>query len=190
MSFLRPIDQWFIDEVLPHERHFVAIARRFTRNADDAADLVQEAFVKLFAMDGWSAIANPRGYVGRMIYNLAVEKVRRARIVDIRQMPDLAALELADDAPDGFRVAAGKDEVARMHRALAALPQRCRTVFVRRRFNEELPREIAGDLGISLSTYEKRFARALELLTRALTPVEKAPEAAPADQQSGDAQAN
>lgn len=166
---LRPIDRWFVDEVLPHERAYLDYARRTLRD-EDAGDLVQEAYAKLFTLDGWTAIANPPGYVMRMIRNIAIERIRQARVVTMQPMPPTAALEIADDMPDSFRVVAARTQMTRVQCAIASLPERCRIALVRRRLAEETPREIASDLGISISTFEKRLARAVELLTHALTP--------------------
>jgi RNA polymerase sigma factor (sigma-70 family) len=173
MTGLRPRDRWLIDHVLPHEQRYLAVARRITRGSEQAADLVQEALVRLMTIDGWAAISDPRAYVIRSIHNIAMEQVRRAKIVEFQQLAEIDTVDLSDDAPDAFRVAAGHDQVARLHKALALLPERCRTVFVRRRFRDQSPREIADDLGISLSTFEKRLARAMYLLARAVEPGDK-----------------
>lgn len=166
---IRPIDRWFLDEVLPHERAYVDFARR-TLRTEDASDLVQEVYEKLLTLDGWAAIANPPGYVMRMIHNLAIDRIRQARVVALQPMPSPTELEIADDMPDSFRIVAAKAQMARVHHAISDLPERCRIALIRRRFGEETPREIARDLGISISTFEKRLARAVELLTIRLTP--------------------
>ncbi|PNU03312.1 RNA polymerase sigma factor [Novosphingobium guangzhouense] len=170
---VRPIDRWFVDEVLPHERAYIDYARRTVRNDEEAGDIVQEVYTRLFTLDGWSAIANPPGYVMRMIHNQAIERIRQARVVTMQPLPAPVLFEIADDTPDPFRVVAGRTQMARVQQAIAALPERCRIALVRRRFAEETPREIASDLGISVSTFEKRLARAVELLTHALTPQDR-----------------
>ncbi len=170
MSALRPIDRWFIDEVLPHEPAFLDAARRLERDPDAASDLVQEAFVRLFAMDGWASIGNPRHYVLRMLRNISIERLRRAKIVEFQRISEIDDFDVEDDAPDQFRTLSGREMVARVNAALGSMPERCRTVFIRRRFDEQPPREIASELGISLSTMEKRLARAVVLLGRALNP--------------------
>jgi RNA polymerase sigma factor (sigma-70 family) len=180
----RPLDRWLIDEVLPHEARFLATARRLTRSQEEAADLVQDALVRLMAVDGWAAIANPRAYVTRQIHNIAIERMRRARIVEFQQLAEIDTIDLHDDSPDPFRVLAGRDQVERLASALDGLPERCRTVFVRRRVREQAPGEIARDLGISVSTFEKRLARALYLLTRALDPGDAGPDDIDTDQDS------
>ncbi len=179
---VRPIDRWFVDEVLPHERAYVDYARRTMRNDDEAGDIVQEAYSKVIMLDGWAAIANPPGYVMRTIRNLAVERIRQARVVTMQPLPSPTILDIADDTPDSFRIVAGEKQMARVQQAISALPERCRVALVRRRFAEETPREIASDLGISISTFEKRLARAVELLTYALTPQNRCPDGQPSEE--------
>jgi RNA polymerase sigma-70 factor (ECF subfamily) len=108
--------------------------------------------------------------MARMLRNLAIERIRRAKIVDFRQFVDADHLNLPDDAPDPQRIVEDREALSDFRQALDRLPERCRDVFVRRRIEEQAPREIAAELGLSLSTLEKRLARAIELLTRALEP--------------------
>lgn len=169
MSSLRPIDRWFIDEVLPFEKRYLGAALRLARDAEEARDIVQEAYVKLFGIDGWSAIQSPPGYVLRMIRNIAIERMRRAQIVRFQQLAEIDSHDIPDDAPDPFREASGRHEVRRLKAALESLPERYRTVVIRRRLGEESPRQIAQATGQSLSTLEKRLARGMQLLTAALS---------------------
>jgi RNA polymerase sigma-70 factor (ECF subfamily) len=170
MPALRPIDRWFIDEILPHEDGFRLAARRLEREPDAAEDLLQEAYARLYSVDGWASIASPRHYLLRMLRNLSVERLRRAKIVHFQRISEIENFDIADERPCPFREAAGRDMVARIGEALAKMPERCRTVLIRRRFDHQSPTEIARELGISLSTLEKRLARAVVLLGRALDP--------------------
>jgi RNA polymerase sigma-70 factor (ECF subfamily) len=168
MPKLRPIDRWFIDEVLPYERRYIAAARALTDNEDEARDLVQEVYVKLFSLDGWAAIESPVGYVLRMLRNLAIEHLRRAKIVRFRQLTESDAQNVWDESPDAFRVMAAHEQLSKVMEALEKLPECCRAVLVRRRFADETPTQIARATGESLSTLEKRLARGMQLLTQAL----------------------
>ena len=152
-------------------------------NDDEASDIVQEAYEKLIMLDGWAAIGNPPGYVMRMIRNLAIDRIRRARVVAMQPLPPPTSPDLADERPDSFRVVAAQIEMARVQQAISTLPERCRVVLVRRRFGEETPCGIASDLGISISTFEKRLARAVELLSHLLTSKGWRPEEQPAGKQ-------
>lgn len=168
MSYLRDLDRWFIEEVLPHEATYLAHARRFCGNADDAADLVQDAYAKLFGLENWSGLASPKAYALTMIRNLAIQKLRRARVVSIRQIAGLDAGDLADEAPNAQRQTIDREQLRRLLKAVERLPDRCRQIVIMRRFEDKPPQEIARQLGLSLSTVEKRLARGMFLLSQAM----------------------
>jgi RNA polymerase sigma factor (sigma-70 family) len=168
VKHLRPIDVWFIERVLPLEPMLLASARRLVDDPDAARDLVQEAFTRVLAMEGWARIEAPHAYLLRMMKNLAIEKLRQARIARFDQLSHVDTFDTADEAPDAFRVVSGREQLARLNAAVARLPERCRRVFVLRRVEERSPRDIARLLGVSLSTLEKRLARAHVLIAQAL----------------------
>lgn len=166
MPIIRPIDRWFVDEVMPHEAGYLAFARRLTGSKEEARDLVQEAYLRLFAAGGWAGIVNPQAYVHRSIRHIVIDRLRRAKIVDFQQFVEADHGQLHNDVPDQFRVAAGKEALKKFSEVLFQLPDRCREVFIRRRVQEQSPAEIAEDLGVSVSTLEKRLARAIYLLAQ------------------------
>ncbi len=168
MPILRPIDRWFVDEVLPHEPQFIAMATRLLNDSEAGRDLVQDVFLKLMATNCWSSIDNPSAYVRRMLRNTAIERIRRAHIVSFQQLSEIDALEIGDEAPDPFRVAAGREEITRTQAALDSLPEPGRSLLIQRRLEDRSPIAMSRESGISLSTLEKRLARAYHLLTRAL----------------------
>jgi RNA polymerase sigma factor (sigma-70 family) len=171
VSQLRPIDTWFIAEILPLEPALLAAARRLVDDPDEARDLVQDAFMRVLAIEGWARIDAPHAYMLRMLRNLTIERLRRARIARFDQLSQLEGFDIADDAPDPYRVLSGREQLARLNAALKTLPERCRRVFVMRRIEGRSPHEIAERLGESPSTLEKRLARAHYLIARALSPV-------------------
>ncbi|MET4897858.1 RNA polymerase sigma factor [Sphingomonadaceae bacterium jetA1] len=176
MSWLRPIDAWFASAILPHEPDLLRQARRWAADEDEARDLVQEAYVQLFQLTAWDGIANPAAYTVRIIRNCALQRMRRARIVPIRQFAGLEELDLADPLPDSFAVAAGREEWRRLTAGIDALPPACRRVVLMRKFDDMPPRAIAEKLGLSLSTVEKQLARGIELLSRTMrASAEQAP---------------
>jgi RNA polymerase sigma-70 factor (ECF subfamily) len=174
MAVLRPIDSWFLTQVLPHEAQFLSVARRLLRNSDDAQDLVQEVFTRLFVMEGWAVIASPRAYVLRMVRNLAIERIRRSRIIEFQQLADSEALNLADETPDPFRAACASDQVQRILAVLDKMPPMYRSVLIQRRLDERPISELARQMGMSASTLEKRLARAIYLLNAGLRADEPA----------------
>lgn len=172
MTPLRPIDRWFIDEILPHEALFLRAARRVTASRSEAEDLVQEAYCRLFEGNGWALSLDPRAYTIQTIRNLAMSQMRRARIVEFSQLIETENLAVPDENPDAFRIAAGREAVARASEALEAMPERCRTAVVQCRVQGETPTSVAATMGLSLSTLEKRLTRGLKLLAAALYPAD------------------
>lgn len=187
MSHLRPIDTWFIEQVLPLEPVLLAAARKLVDEADAAGDLVQEAFVRVLASEGWARIEAPRPYMLRMMRNLAIERLRRARVARFDQLSQLEGFEVPDEAPDAYRVLVGRQQMAALNAALKRLPERCRRVFVMRRIEDHSPGEIARRLGVSVSTLEKRLARAHLLIAQALVPAVEETRAAPVAKAEGGA---
>lgn len=170
MSPIRPIDRWFIDEVLPHEGAFLKAALRIEKNTEDAHDLVRDAYTRLFSLDGWASIASPRHYTLKMVRNLALERVRRSKVVRFEQFSDIQNLEVTDESPSQHRVVASRDLMHRIVGAINRMPERCRAALVLRRFEEQSAMDAASQLGISVSTLEKRLARSIVLLTEAVSP--------------------
>jgi RNA polymerase sigma-70 factor (ECF subfamily) len=187
VSHLRPIDTWFIEQVLPLEPVLLAAARKLVDDADAAGDLVQEAFVRVLASEGWARIEAPRPYMLRMMRNLAIERLRRARVARFDQLSQLEGFEVPDDAPDAYRVVVGRQQMAALNAALKRLPERCRRVFVMRRIEDQSPGEIARRLGVSVSTLEKRLARAHRLIAQALVPATEEVRDAPVAKAEGGA---
>lgn len=150
---------------------FVRLASRIERDSEEAKDIVREVYARLISMEGWASIANPRLYAAKMVRNLALERARRAKIVQFKQFSDFTDFDVIDDSPSQHRVVAAQDLMQRIIRAVDAMPERCRAALLLRRFSNRSASEAALELGISISTLEKRLARSIVLLTQALGPL-------------------
>jgi DNA-directed RNA polymerase specialized sigma24 family protein len=84
---------------------------------------VQEVFTRLFVMEGWATIATPRAYVVRMLRNLAIERIRRSRIVEFQRLADVDSLNFVGEAPDPFRATDAREEMQRMWAELHIRPE-------------------------------------------------------------------
>ena len=170
LRWLREVDRWFIDSVLPHGASFRAYARRLIGDASEAEDLVQEAYAQVLSGADWRRIVSPDRFILRTIRNLACDRVRRANVVHFK---DVAALEAAPDPlPGPAEQVQDRDELQRVLAAVQRLPPQCRKVVLMRRAEGLSPREIAEKLRISVSTVEKHLAKGLRLLTHILADEE------------------
>ncbi|WP_067182218.1 SigE family RNA polymerase sigma factor [Microtetraspora niveoalba] len=125
-----------------------------TGNADDAADLVQEALLRLG--DAWKRVVrkdDPEGYVRTVMARQHISWWRRRR----RE-------HLVADTPEHGYTDPLLDGDAGLWKEIAGLPPKQRAVLVLR-YYEDLPdAEIARILGVSRGTVRSQASRALDKL--------------------------
>lgn len=166
MKWLREIDRWFIDAVLPHEGALVALGRKLLGSSDAAHDLVQDVLIEVIADRKWQSIVNPRVYLMRMVYTRALSVLKRRKIVPFAPLPTFETLFFADAAPDAFAVVDGRQKVELVMAAIDELPPQCREAFMLCRVHGYSSEEAAAVLGISASSVRTHVARGLALITR------------------------
>ncbi len=153
---------WFRREILPLEPQLLAYARRFCRDGEaDPEDLVHDAFAKAIAYKAWREVLNPAAFAARIVRNVALDSLRRRKILTITAVADFERLSLVDEAPTQEDVAVGRDELRQLQEAIAELPVQCRKVFTLRKVYNLSPRQIAERLGLSVSTVEKHLVKGL-----------------------------
>jgi len=168
MSWLRDVDRWLCDEVLPHKHAYLALARRLTRNAEAASDIVQDVYAEVLQGDTWKTARDPKAFVLRIVYCRSVNWVNRQKIVPLHPLPEYEGLLYADFGPDAFDKLSGREELEAVLEILADMPTRCRQVITMRRIEELPPREIARRLGIDLVTVRRHMARGVAILAERL----------------------
>ncbi len=160
-------------QVLPHEADVRAWLRRSGSSAADIDDVIQETYCRLAALDSIVHIVSGRAYFFRTARNIAIEKIRRARIVRIDSVTEIDALNVVDEEPSPERVVAGRRELGRVQQLIEGLPERCRQVFTLRRIHGLSQRETARKLGVTENVVEMQSARGLRLILRALSEVQQ-----------------
>lgn len=135
--------------------------------AEEAEDLLQDMFVKLAAR-ATGPVAEPRAYLYRMLDNLLLDSRRTSarRVAREGKWTEASpgAGNGADDSPSSERELVARERLRLVSDRLAHLPERTLLVFRRFRIDEMPQREIAGELGISVSAVEKHLQRAYRLL--------------------------
>ena len=160
---------WFRERILPLEPELMARAVRLARRGGpEAEDLVHDTFARAIATKAWREVENPAAFGMRILGNLALDHMRRGRVVAIEAVADVEALGLADDTPDPEATALGRDELRRLAALVGALPPQCRRVFTLRKIYGLSHAEIAARLGLSVSTVEKHLVKGLRLCSEGL----------------------
>lgn len=159
-----------------HYRRLYRIALGYLRQREDALDVVQEAFVKVFqAASRWDGSADAGPWLSRVTVNLAIDRWRRNKrrgqtFSPLAEGDHLEVLAAHGPAPD--RGVAAREASDRMARALETLPERQRAVVVLRHYQELSLEEIATTLGMSLGTVKSSLHRALNRMRASLAGAE------------------
>jgi RNA polymerase sigma-70 factor (ECF subfamily) len=129
---------------------------------DEAEDLLQELFVRL-ETQAIGPVGEPKAYLYRMADNLFLDRRRaETRRAAREQRWGEQDNELR---PTPERELIGRERLAMVSAALAALPERTVEIFRRFRLDGESQRAIGDSLGISLSAVEKHLQRAYRAVT-------------------------
>jgi len=168
MAWLRDIDVWFADHVFAHHQQTRRYAISLVRQPEEAEELVQEAYARLFALEDWAGIANPHAFTLRIVRNLAIERFRRAEVVRLDQSAILHTLEIADQEPTPDVVAMDRSELHHVVKAMEEMPPRMREAMYLRRIEGLPPAQVAERMNISVSTVETHLIKALRLLMQRL----------------------
>jgi RNA polymerase sigma factor (sigma-70 family) len=152
---------WFLNQIFRHRAALHRYLRRFTSGAEDVEDLVQETYVRMYALQDFRNIGSPRALLFRIAHNTAVERARRQSTQATDSVADFESLNVySSEAPADEQI----DSRRRFESFCAAvdrLPPLCRRVFVLRKVYRLSHDEIAEILGVSHSTIEKHVAKGL-----------------------------
>jgi RNA polymerase sigma-70 factor (ECF subfamily) len=155
-----------------HTRKVFGLAYRFTGRADEAEDLTQEIFVKVYqTLHKYREADGPFGaWLMALARNHAIDHYRRGRQERTRRAEDPALVETAPAREEHPVVGLEREERARIvHRGLRALPADLRLPLVLCDLQGLSYDEIATSLGVPLGTVKSRINRArLELAKRLL----------------------
>lgn len=155
-----------------HRATLVAFLRHRTANEADAEEIAQESYIRLlsYGYDDSRPPAVWRALLYRIAANLAVSHFRMRASHQMDRQQSLDGLELASELPSQERMVTAQQELLLVREALAALPPKCRKVFMLSRAHHKSYPEIARLCGISVKMVEKHMSNALGALRRAVVP--------------------
>ena len=163
-------DRWFKEEVLPHEPMLRAWLRTQFPSLTDPDDLVQETFARVLQARAAAPIASAKAFLFTTARNLALDQVRRRKIIGIDALTETTAKFVFDDVPGVSETVGRRQELELLTQAIQSLPERCRQVLTLRKIYGLSQKEIAAQLGISEHTVEAQVGngmrRCAEFLAR------------------------
>jgi RNA polymerase sigma-70 factor (ECF subfamily) len=142
----------------------LARIRRRTRSAEDAEDLLHNAYLRLFAYRAEHEVREPVAFLVQTAANLAIDRHRQRQRLSSRTLESVSG-SLEDNDPLQDEVLAARQRLRRVQAGLERLTPRTRQIFVMHKVEGLKLREIAAKLGITQGAVEKHIAKAVFFLT-------------------------
>ncbi|MBR1378684.1 MAG: RNA polymerase sigma factor [Bacteroidaceae bacterium] len=150
----------FKQRFLPHHRLLYRVAYRLTANQQDAEDLVQDFYLKLWQRrDTLSAEAQNEAYLITMLRNLYRDQQRQKHIATVPL--DAAVDDPPDESHPPFEV---RDEALQVKALIGRLPQKQRTIMQMHLEQESPYDEISQATGLSPGNLRVIVSRAKQTL--------------------------
>jgi RNA polymerase sigma-70 factor, ECF subfamily len=153
-----------------HTRKVFGLAYRFTGRVDEAEDLTQEVFVKVYQMLGRYRESDGAfgGWLAAVARNHAIDHYRRRKQERLRRAEDVEVLERTPANEEHPIEGLAREERARLvHRGLRALPAELRLPLILCDLQGLSYDTISAELSLPLGTVKSRINRArIELAKR------------------------
>ena len=158
--------------VTGQQRYVYSIAMSLMRDPAEAADLTQDAFVRVLKSLGtYRGETKFTTWLYRLVVNIGLDRLRRRGrpLVRMDEDPDfdVASEDPLLDVPD---VVERVEQAAMVRRALDELPDAQRLALTLHYFDELRYEDIADVMGVPLNTVKSHIRRGKERLARALGP--------------------
>jgi RNA polymerase sigma-70 factor (ECF subfamily) len=154
-----------------YQRQVYSIALRMVRRNEDAEDLTQETFVRMFrALDRYDPSRPFAAWLFTIASRLCIDHLRRRRVSPISLFQREAGSEeerMIDVEDPGLKpdeTTSHLEEEQRTRDLIDSLPEHYRIVVMLRHQQDLSYEEIAGALGLPLGTVKARIHRARALL--------------------------
>jgi RNA polymerase sigma-70 factor (ECF subfamily) len=162
------------DLVARQQRRAVRIAYQYLRDAHDADEAVQDAFIKVFThITTYREDLPFEVWFTRILVNacLDLRKSRSRRLrwsVPMSSAPDLPPIDPATPEPTPEQRLVSRERAKEITAAVDSLPDRQRTVFTLCHVAQQTTAEVSQALGLSEATVRVHLFRAVRKLRRLL----------------------
>lgn len=159
-----PLRERFYRDLRPG---LIAFFARRVGSVSEAEDLAQEVYLRL-ARAPEDELRDGSAYVFQIAANLLRDRGRRHSVRNRYVQKVVSDPTREVDQLDPHRVAAGREALSALVRALDDLPERTQKIFLLYRYEQVSRQAIADSFGISVSAVEKHVYRAMALLSERL----------------------
>jgi RNA polymerase sigma-70 factor (ECF subfamily) len=154
-----------------YQKKVFVLTYSFVHDKEDALDLVQETFLKLYQKIGTYRPGHSfEAWLRQIARNLCIDHYRKHTLKRREHESGRTVEEL--DLPDGRGEAGERDRDLKdiLSRCVDKLAERQRTIFILRHYNQLRNEDIASTLGISLGTVKSLHFKAVRNLRGLVGP--------------------
>ena len=185
LAALKAGEEWAFEMMIRvHGARLLMVARRFTRNAPDAEDVLQSAYLNAFrALKDFEGVSRLSTWLHRIVVNTALMRLRSQRRKPEESIETLLPAfqedghhveQFSDWCAPADRLIEREETRTFVRRCIDALPDNPRAVLMVRDIEELPTQEVANLLGLSAAAVKVRLHRARQalstLLRRAYAP--------------------
>lgn len=135
----------------------------------DAEDIVQDAFVRLYSRDARSGpICNITAFLKRTVRNLLFDRYRTPQLLEYVPEEEMSAVP--DEASSPERIVLGRQAWEAVAAELSRIPPKTLEMFLQHRLGAATCRELAQQHKLPRSTIHDQLRQVLDRLTRAARP--------------------
>lgn len=161
-------DQFLAELVALHGTRLEKFLSRKLDNPEDAAEIAQDAFLRLHRMKQPEELDNARAFLFQVASNLAIDQLRR-KTLHFRFMNSEKNLAINGEPPDINAIGASPEQIISAREKLDAiygavdeLPFKTKQAFLLHRRNGLSYNDIARQMDVSVSSVEKYILQALK----------------------------
>jgi RNA polymerase sigma-70 factor, ECF subfamily len=165
----------FTELVKRYEKRVVNYVYRITHRYEEAHDLAQEIFVKVYmALDRYDPKYQFSTWLFRIAQNTAIDALRKKSVVEVpiskpaASDDDTKEREFADTGVSPYRALKNKQLASAIDKAVLELPSDYRELIQLRHFAELSYEEIASMKKLPLGTVKNKLFRARNMLKETL----------------------
>jgi RNA polymerase sigma-70 factor (ECF subfamily) len=161
MSNTPEYDRWFRQEVEIHHEALRAWLRGRFPGVTDLDNLIQETMTRVWRAQTAGNVSAPRALLFTTAHNLAIDQLRRQKIVPMEAIAEIAGLPVYEESLTPAEATARNQELELLTQAIQSLPEKCRQVLTLRKIYGLSQKEIATQLGISEHTVEAQVGNGM-----------------------------
>lgn len=149
-------EEVFVQFIRENKERFYLLAYSYTKNEQDALDVVQDSIQKaMIALGNIEKVDYMKSWFYKIVVRTAIDFLRKHKRLHVTD--DETLLHLTPAQEDTY-------ENVDLEHALAELPQMYREIIILHYFEDLKLADVADILGINLSTTKSRLYKALKIL--------------------------